>query len=1033
MRPSLGLAGRTRRLAFPAIALAALCARAWAQGPGPAVPVLALRDAPVSALRYLRVRVAAAPEEPVPSWPVLPPGRFSPLPAAAPGGLGAALAGEPFSGEEAWVAVPLRNDGDERSWAVAGQGSGFRPRALVVASEDGSRLAYDGQELEAIRIPSRFTDVAAYRVTLPPRNAAVLYLRLEGGAPLGPGLSLRPLTRFVGTALRLGGVVDALLGFSLAACLVFSILSLGSARPAARGTGRLPASLEGLAFPALAGLALVAGRNGGAQSALLAGDGRLRYWLSLGLALAAAGLEARRAVASRNPGERRNALAWRALAVGASGLAALSPLSPALSFVLPAHICLLMVGAAVSEALRVAAASRRSVAEAAREASRLTIEADGARDLALVTAASLRAPLAGLAGMLEDLDAVVADNPALTMAARSDLALARAEAARLDLLVANIIEYSGLGPSDLSIEELDLAAVARSAAALARVALAGRGVRLEVDPPVLELRSDPALIHRLLYTALCRAARAEGAGSVRTEARSDESLVALSVVDDGMPPGSGTAALELAVISRIADRLGGHASYRRDGNRGYCDIVLPRALEGMARGARDDGEAGVRGPARPPEDYPDPLADGTGTGQASRIAASPGEARAAGRVLLAGNEPVALLAIRRRLEAAGWAVDMTVSAVEALERALGPAAYDAVIIDSSMPDLSGFAFCESLRAAKGGESLPVILLTEAGRPDEIEAAFKAGASDYVSRPASGAELAARVGTHARLAASARRELSQAARMAEFDKYRTLATLSAGVAHEIHTPNNAVLRNVPVLREVWEALEPALGRINREEGGFSVRGFDYDDLRREIPEMLNDLYLGAQDIKRIVEGLKDYARTPSGASAASPIAVNETMRYAARLLRHSIAVGTERFVLELDEALPSVRVDRLKLTQVIVNLMENAIQALPEARGSVVARSRGDTGPGGRREVVVEIIDDGVGMPPEILGSVFDPFFTTKRERGGTGLGLAVSSGIVQEAGGSIQLRSEPGRGTTAVVRLPAAEPERGDGEAVHGG
>jgi signal transduction histidine kinase len=397
-------------------------------------------------------------------------------------------------------------------------------------------------------------------------------------------------------------------------------------------------------------------------------------------------------------------------------------------------------------------------------------------------------------------------------------------------------------------------------------------------------------------------------------------------------------------------------------------------------------------------------------------------------VLVAGNEPVALLSMKRRLEASGWSVHATVSSADALDKALdrpgapavadGGQPYDIVIIDSAMPGMSGFEFCEAVRRSKSSEALPIIVLLEPGRIDEVERAFRVGANDYIVRPASGIELAARVKTHVDLSSSVRRELRQAASLAEFDKYRTLATLSAGVAHEINTPNNAVMRTVPMLKEIWSGIEPVVERLSRDEDGFSLGGFGYDDLRRDVPDMLNDLYMGAQDIKKIVDGLKDYARAPSANASLAVVDANEAIRYAARLLKHTIAVSTDRFSMTLSENLPMVMADRLKLTQVLVNVLENALQAI-SARSdgvSVVSEPVDDAGLG--RFVAIRIADEGAGMEPEVLASVFAPFFTTKRERGGSGLGLSVALGLVQDMRGTIDIQSRPGAGTTVTIRIP---------------
>jgi polar amino acid transport system substrate-binding protein len=260
-------------------------------------------------------------------------------------------------------------------------------------------------------------------------------------------------------------------------------------------------------------------------------------------------------------------------------------------------------------------------------------------------------------------------------------------------------------------------------------------------------------------------------------------------------------------------------------------------------------------------------------------------------------------------------------------------------------------------------------------------------------------------------------------MAESDKYRTLAMLTAGVAHEINTPNNATLRNIPILREIWQELGEALGRLYETEGGFNVRGYDYDDLRRELPAMLDDVYMGAQHIRKIVMDLKDYARGPSLLEGcAEPADVNQSISYAYRLLKHAITLGTNHFIQDLAPSLPPVRADRLKLTQVIVNILENAIQSLPSPESSVHIRSFAEPGHSEDNPIpwiCILVSDEGQGMDQQTLASVFDPSFTTKRERGGTGLGMPVALGIVRELGGSIEVRSSMDTGTSVLVRIPS--------------
>jgi signal transduction histidine kinase len=138
--------------------------------------------------------------------------------------------------------------------------------------------------------------------------------------------------------------------------------------------------------------------------------------------------------------------------------------------------------------------------------------------------------------------------------------------------------------------------------------------------------------------------------------------------------------------------------------------------------------------------------------------------------------------------------------------------------------------------------------------------------------------------------------------------------------------------------------------------------------------------------------------------------------AIRLATNQIKLSGVELVRELEEDLPRVNGDRQYLSQVFVNLILNAVEAMPDGgRIAISSDVSVDTGC-----VAINITDTGPGMAPDVLGSIFDPFFTTKTGGRGTGLGLSVSLGIVQKHGGDIRVVSKPGEGTTFTVILPAA-------------
>lgn len=254
-----------------------------------------------------------------------------------------------------------------------------------------------------------------------------------------------------------------------------------------------------------------------------------------------------------------------------------------------------------------------------------------------------------------------------------------------------------------------------------------------------------------------------------------------------------------------------------------------------------------------------------------------------------------------------------------------------------------------------------------------------------------------------------------AKLVQADKMASLGILVSGVAHEINNPNGLVLLNLPILRDVYHDAAELLESRYREEGDFMLGGLPYSRMREEVPHMLEEMTAGATRIKRIVEELKDFAR-PDVVDRMEPFPLNRVVQAAVRLVEPSLRKATAHFSADYGAGLPPVRGNPLRIEQVVVNLLINACQALPDPGRAIAVATAHDCATG---MVVLTIRDEGVGIPADHLSRLTDPFFTTKRETGGTGLGLSISAGIVQEHGGSLSFESSPGAGTTATVRLAA--------------
>lgn len=261
-----------------------------------------------------------------------------------------------------------------------------------------------------------------------------------------------------------------------------------------------------------------------------------------------------------------------------------------------------------------------------------------------------------------------------------------------------------------------------------------------------------------------------------------------------------------------------------------------------------------------------------------------------------------------------------------------------------------------------------------------------------------------------------REKTQQEQLAQAAKMTALGTLVAGVAHEVNNPNNFIILNTPLLEEVWADSLPVLEAHHAGHPEFMLAGMPYPRMRDNVARLFAGIHEGSRRIKRIVGELKSFARqTPLDLNRE--VGINQVVEAALTMLRKTIAEHTTRFETRLDPDLPPVRGDFQKLVQVVVNLLINACQALPDKDRRVVLETCSDPA---EENVVLRITDEGEGIPPEHLEQICDPFFSTRHDIGGTGLGLSITSSIVQSHKGRMTFDSAPGLGTTVTIFLKAA-------------
>jgi signal transduction histidine kinase len=289
------------------------------------------------------------------------------------------------------------------------------------------------------------------------------------------------------------------------------------------------------------------------------------------------------------------------------------------------------------------------------------------------------------------------------------------------------------------------------------------------------------------------------------------------------------------------------------------------------------------------------------------------------------------------------------------------------------------------------------MLTARGEVDDRVKGIETGVNTYLTKPFSPKELL-----------TAARELvkgtEQTADLVLTQRMESLEMVAAGLAHEINNPLNYLKNALGRVRLDAEKLVGLLAAAREQPLDAAGQG-QVDKLAARLRELLG-----------VVELMSRYGR----AGYRRELVVHDAWE-AVRTTVAIVLPATGRHVkvdvdVEGDGTLECVPEE---FNQVLSNLVQNAIEAVPEVVGRVRVRGRAEGD-----EIVVSVKDNGPGMAPEVVQRLFTPFFTTKGPGRGTGLGLTITRRVVQSLGGTLQVASTPGEGTEFVVRLPRAQARR---------
>jgi signal transduction histidine kinase len=416
-------------------------------------------------------------------------------------------------------------------------------------------------------------------------------------------------------------------------------------------------------------------------------------------------------------------------------------------------------------------------------------------------------------------------------------------------------------------------------------------------------------------------------------------------------------------------------------------------------------------------------------------------------ILIVDDTPINLRVIVESLEGRGYQIVVATRGEEALKRAnyVQP---DLILLDVMMPDLNGLEICRRLKAQPSTRDIPIIFMTSLASVDDKVAGFSVGAIDYVTKPLHVEEVRARVDTHLGLRAMQKElerqnaQLQHYRRNLEFEVAQRTAELSNAnqrLREEIEERRRAEdeVRRLNAELEARVAERTAqLTAANEELEAFAysvshdlraplraITGFAHiltercgASLPPEGLDCLRKVQFASQRMDVLIQDLLAYARIGKGAVRAIPVPLPPLVQELECTFGERLAAANTR--IQVPQPLATPLGDPMLIEQILTNLLDNALkyrrrEAVPELRLS--ATTIGE-------HVLVQLTDNGIGMPREYQEKVFQVFqrLHHEHEYPGTGIGLAIVAKAVRAMGGEVTVESSPGQGSTFSVRLPAA-------------
>ena len=353
---------------------------------------------------------------------------------------------------------------------------------------------------------------------------------------------------------------------------------------------------------------------------------------------------------------------------------------------------------------------------------------------------------------------------------------------------------------------------------------------------------------------------------------------------------------------------------------------------------------------------------------------------------------------------------------------------DLIISDVEMPVMNGHEFCKAIKQDKELRKIYFIHLSTLDTTDNKVEGLNLGADDYISKETPPTELIARVRAGLRIRALQKKLDSAQQKLIQSEKMAAVGQLAAGVAHEINNPTGFVHSNLNTLKEysqdilrMMTAYDGLITNLQQEEnlaGDITTavqkilnikEEVDLDFIMEDMTDLLSESYEGCDRIKKIVSDLRTFVHP--GKEQQEQADINECLDTTLSIITNELKYKTT-INKNYQDDLPKLKCFPQKLSQAFMNILINSSQAI-DKDGKIGVATR-------LQDHVIRILfsDNGRGIAPENIEKIFDPFFTTREVGTGTGLGLHVTYTIIKDHGGTIEVKSQEGKGTVIAITLP---------------